>query len=224
MSRRAGPGEANMAERQVWISGEMLPESQARVSIFDRGFVYGDAAYDALRTYHHQPLRLAEYVERFFRSLHYLGIDPGVTREQLADIARLVLATNLPLIGEHEEYQIVMRCTRGGNYQTDALAPGPATLIVHTPTFRIDAAAYREGVDLLVSSTRRVPAVSVSPKPKTHDRLNNVLADIEAPRRDPRARSLLPHTAATVSAGSPHTIPAVVDGATVTPPDNCPED
>jgi hypothetical protein len=37
-----------MAERQVWINGEMVPESQARVSIFDRGFVYGDAAYDAM--------------------------------------------------------------------------------------------------------------------------------------------------------------------------------
>ena len=64
-----------MAERQVWISGAMMPESQARVSIFDRGFVYGDAAYDALRTYHHQPLRLGEYVERFFQSLDYLGIN-----------------------------------------------------------------------------------------------------------------------------------------------------
>ena len=210
-----------MPERQVWISGEMVPESQARVSIFDRGFVYGDAAYDALRTYHHQPLRLAEYIERFFRSLDYLGIDPGVTREQLADIARLVLATNLPLIGENEEYQIVMRCTRGGNYQTDALAPGPATLIVQTPTFRIDAAAYREGVDLLVTSIRRVPAVAVSPKPKTHDRLNNVLADIEARRRDPRARSLLLDTDGNVCEGSSYNIAAVVDGAIVTPKDNC---
>jgi hypothetical protein len=59
-----------------------------------------------------------------------------------------VLAANLPLIGEHEEYQIVMRCTRGGNYQTDALAPGPATLIVQTPTF--------------ASTPRRTARVSIS--------------------------------------------------------------
>ena len=210
-----------MAERQVWINGELVPESRARVSIFDRGFVYGDAAYDALRTYGHQPIRLTEYVDRFFQSLDYLGIDPGVTREQLADIARLVLATNLPLIGEHEEYQVVMRCTRGGNYQTDPLTPGPATLIVQTPTFRIDAAAYRQGVDLLVTSIRRVPAVAVSPKPKTHARLNNVLADIEVRRRDPRARSLLLDIGGNVCEGSSYNIAAVLDGAIVSPKDNC---
>src|SRR5438132_4322087 len=184
-------GEASMAERQVWMNGAMVAESQARVSICDRGFVYGDAAYDALRTYQHQPLRLAEYVERFFRSLQYLGIEPGVTRERITDICRSVLAANLPLIGEHEELQIVMRCTRGGNYQTDALTPGPATLIVLTPAFRIDAAAYDVGVDLITTSIRRVPAESVSPRPKTHDRLNNVLSDIEARRRDRRARALM---------------------------------
>jgi branched-chain amino acid aminotransferase len=210
-----------MAERQVWIGGSLMPESQARVSIFDRGFVYGDAAYDALRTYRHQPLRLAEYIERFFKSLHYLGIDPGVTRDELADIARRVLAANLSTIGENEDLQIVMRCTRGGNYQTDALMPGPATLIVQTPAFRIDAASYDDGVDLLVTSIRRVPAVAVSPKPKTHDRLNNVLADIEARRRDPKARSLMLDTEGRVCEGSSYNIAAVVDGAIVTPKDNC---
>ena len=210
-----------MAEQQVWISGELVPVSQARVSIFDRGFVYGDAAYDTLRTYRHQPLRLAEYIERFFRSLHYLGIDPGVTRDELAAIVRRVLAANLPLIREHEDLQIVMRCTRGANYQIDALSPGPATLIVLTPTFKVDAAAYHDGVDLLVTSLRRVPAVAVSPKPKTHDRLNNVLADIEARRRDPKARSLMLDTDGKVCEGSSYNIAAVVDGAIITPKDNC---
>lgn len=210
-----------MAERQVWINGELVPESQARVSIFDRGFVYGDAAYDALRTYRHQPLRLSEYVDRLFRSLQYLAIDPGVTREELADIVRRVLAANLPLIGEEEDLQIVMRCTRGGNYQIDALSPGRATLIVQTPAFRIDAAAYDDGVDLLTTSIRRVPAEAVSPKPKTHDRLNNVLADLEARRRDPHARALMLDARGYVCEGSSYNVAAVVDGAIVTPKDNC---
>ena len=210
-----------MAERQVWMGGALIPESEARVSIFDRGFVYGDAAYDALRTYRHVPLRLDEYIERFFRSLQYLGIDPGVDRAGLTDIVRLVLDRNLPLITEHEDLQIVMRCTRGGTYQTDALDPGPATLIVLTPAFRIDATAYEAGVDLLTTSIRRVPAEAVSPKPKTHDRLNNVLADIEARRRDRRARALLLDTRGNVSEGSSYNVAAVVGGAIVTPKDNC---
>ena len=203
------------------MNGALVPESDARVSIFDRGFVYGDAAYDALRTYKHVPLRLDAYIERFFESLQYLGIDPGVSRSELADIVQLVLERNLPLVTEHEELQVVMRCTRGANYQTDALDPGPATLIVLTPAFRIDAAAYDDGVDLITTSIRRVPAESVSPKPKTHDRVNNVLADIEARRRDRRARALLLDTRGNVCEGSSYNVAAVVDGAIVTPKDNC---
>jgi branched-chain amino acid aminotransferase len=133
----------------------------------------------------------------------------------------LVLDRNLPLITKNEDLQVVMRCTRGANYQTDALDPGPPTLIVMTPAFRIDAAAYDEGVDLLVTSIRRVPAEAVSPRPKTHDRLNNVLADIEARRRDRRARALLLDTRGYVSEGSSYNVAAIVDGAIVTPKDNC---
>src|ERR1043165_6745315 len=89
----------------VWINGELVPHSEAKVSIFDRGFVYGDAAFDSLRTYRHRPLMLDIYLDRFLASLKYLRIDPGVSRGELEVIVEQVLAANLSRIAPEEDVQ-----------------------------------------------------------------------------------------------------------------------
>ena len=210
-----------MKEPLVWLNGEMIPESKATVPITDRGFVNGDAAYDAFRTWHHQPLFAETYYDRFFASLHYLSIDPGVTRTELGAIVDQVLATNLPLLSKDEDCQVVLRCTRGADHISDVLNPGRATLIVQARTFKIDTAAYRDGVELVTSSIRRTPKDSVSPKPKTHDRLNNVLADLEVKRLNPQARCLMLDLDGWVAEGSSYNVGAVVNGELIAPKDNC---
>lgn len=208
-------------ERVVWINGEMVPASQAKVSIFDRGFQYGDAAFDAMRTYNHRPFRMEDYFDRFFGSLKSLGIDPGVTREELRAIVEKVLAANLPLISEHEDVQVILRCTRGSDSKADILTPGRPTLIVETPQFRIDAPAYRDGVELVTSSVRRFPAEVASPKAKTHFRLNNVLAELEVKQHSPNARALMLDLSGNVAEGSSWNIAALVRGVLITPKNNC---
>jgi branched-chain amino acid aminotransferase len=208
-------------ERMVWINGELVPASQAKVSIFDRGFQYGDAAFDAMRTYNHRPFRLNDYLDRFFGSLKSLGIDPRVTRTELTAIIDQVLAANLPLISEQEDCQIVLRCTRGAGGPNDVLAASQPTLIVDTPTFRIDAAAYRTGVELITASTRRTPAAAASPKAKTHFRLNNVLAELEVRQHSPSARALMLDMSGNVAEGSSWNVAAFVRGVLITPKNNC---
>jgi branched-subunit amino acid aminotransferase/4-amino-4-deoxychorismate lyase len=212
-----------MQEREplVWLNGEMVRDSEAKVSIHDSGFTNGDAAYDAFRTYGHRPFRMDLYFDRFFATLHYLGIDPGIDRAGLARVVRQVLDANLALVSEHEDLQIVLRCTRGARHLASVLEPGRPTLIVYTPRFRVDAPAYFTGVDVVTASVKRTPRESVSPRGKTHDRLNNILADLEAKRADPNARSLMLDTEGNVAEGTSHNIAAVIDGAIVSPKDNC---
>jgi branched-chain amino acid aminotransferase len=212
---------ATRSEGLVWINGELVRQSEAKVSIFDRGFVYGDAVFDALRTYRHKPFMLESYLDRFFGSLTYLGIEPGVSRDELRAIVGQVVEANLPRITGDEDLQIVLRCTRGSHYLTDLTNPGAATLIVLTSLFRIDADAYANGVDLVTASLKRTPVEVLSPRPKTHDRLNNVLADLEVKKLSPSARSLMLDTRGYVAEGSSYNIAAVVQGALVTPKDNC---
>ena len=208
-------------ERVVWINGEMVPASEAKVSIHDRGFQYADAAFDAMRTYNHRPFRMDDYFDRFFASLTALGIDAGVTREDLRAIVETVLAANLPLVPEHEDVQVILRCTRGADSKADILTPGHPTLIVETPQFRIDAPAYHEGVDLVTSSVRRFPAQVASPKAKTHFRLNNVLAELEVRQHSPNARALMLDLSGNVAEGSSWNVAALVRGVLITPKNNC---
>ncbi|MBI2964672.1 MAG: hypothetical protein HYY34_00550 [Chloroflexi bacterium] len=69
-------------ERVAYINGKIVPESQALVSFRDRGFLYGDAVFDTTRTFGHRIFKLEQHIDRFFRSLKYVQIDPGLSPKE----------------------------------------------------------------------------------------------------------------------------------------------
>ena len=87
-------------ERVVYMSGEIVPESEAKISIRDRGFVYGDAVFDTTRTFGGKIFKLQEHLERLFNSLKYMRLDPGMSQGQISDVTMQVLDANLPLLEE----------------------------------------------------------------------------------------------------------------------------
>ena len=66
-------------QRIVYLNGEFVPESEAKIPFRDRGVKFGDAVFDTTRTFGHDIFRLREHLERFYRSLKYLRIDSGMT-------------------------------------------------------------------------------------------------------------------------------------------------
>jgi branched-subunit amino acid aminotransferase/4-amino-4-deoxychorismate lyase len=85
-----------MAERVVYLNGQYVPERDAKVSVLDRGFRWGDAGYDATRTFEGRLFKLHEHVERFFRSLRYARIDPRLDRAAVAALCEEVVRRNEP--------------------------------------------------------------------------------------------------------------------------------
>ncbi|MEC8202742.1 MAG: aminotransferase class IV, partial [Pseudomonadota bacterium] len=79
----------------VWFNGEIIPETEARVPFRDRGFKYGDAAFDTTRTFGHRIFKLDEHLNRFYSSLKYLRIDPGISKEDLKQTTEKVVEINL---------------------------------------------------------------------------------------------------------------------------------
>ena len=104
-------GRAN--ERVAYINGEIVPESRALVSFRDRGFKYGEAVFDTARTVQHRPFKLREHVERLFRSLRYLQLEPNLTVDEFVQISESVLEQNLHLIGPDEDYWLSQRVSAG---------------------------------------------------------------------------------------------------------------
>jgi len=105
-------------ERVAYFNGRIVPESEVLIPFRDRGFIFGDAVFDTARTFNHRPFRLKEHVERLQRSLRYLQIDSGHSVDELVAISEEVLARNLHLIDDDEDYWL----TSGS-----AVAPTPAT-------------------------------------------------------------------------------------------------
>ena len=87
-------------ERVVYFNGEIIPESEARVPFRDRGFMFGDAVFDATRTFGGIIFKLKEHLDRFYNSLKYMRIDPGMTQDRMAELTCKVVNENLPLLGE----------------------------------------------------------------------------------------------------------------------------
>ena len=85
-----------MSERQVYISGNMVPESEARISIFDSAVMLGDTATESTRTFGHRPFKLKEHIDRLYKSLKVMRIDPGMDSGQMLGITQNVLEANLP--------------------------------------------------------------------------------------------------------------------------------
>ena len=184
-----------MSDRVAYLNGEWVKESEATVSIHDRGFILADAAYEVARTFRHQPFRMERHMARLYSTLRYLAIDPGMDAGAMQDLALEVLERNLPLLGQDGEYRIIFRVTRGLNpasYPVVRAWNAPTILICTTPVaFASFAARYRTGVPVITPSVRRTPPQCLDPRAKTHERLNLILGQLEVAQVDPSAIPLL---------------------------------
>ena len=75
-------------QRIAWFNGKFMPEGQVMIPFRDRSWKYGDGAFDMTRTFEGKPFRLKEHIDRFYRSLRYLQIDPALGPLDLVSAGR----------------------------------------------------------------------------------------------------------------------------------------
>ncbi len=96
-----------MQKRKVYISGTMVAELRARISIFDSAVMLGDTVTESTRTFGHRPFKLAEHIARLYRSLKVTRIDPGLDAARMMQVTRDVLAANRDCYGAGQDCWIV---------------------------------------------------------------------------------------------------------------------
>ncbi|MCH8089685.1 MAG: aminotransferase class IV [Chloroflexi bacterium] len=209
-------------ERIVYLNGEMVPESEAKVSIHDRGFKLGDAVFDNTRTFNGEVFKVREHLDRLYRSCKYLRLDPGMSKDRMAELTHQVVDANLPLLEEGGDYWVIQRVTRGVDPPSHnaADATGCTVIIQCDPIpFTQRATLYRDGIRVITPSIRRTPPSSLSPRAKTHNYVNMVLADLEVRAQDPDAWAVLLDINGNLAEGTGSNIFLVKDGAIYTPQD-----
>lgn len=207
-------------ERVTYINGKIVPESQALVSFRDRSFTYGDGVFDTTRTFAHKMFKVKEHIDRLYRSLRYVQIDPGISPSELAKISEEVCERNLHLIGRDEDYWVTQRITRGVDIPGDEFTAhsGPTVIVECRPLpLKARAKLFRDGIRVVVPSVRRAPAQSFSPRAKSHNYLNLIMADLEARAQDKEAWAVLLDLDGNVTEGMGSNYFMVQDGRLYTP-------
>lgn len=199
--------------RLVSIDGALHAPDDAKVSVYDRGFLYGDSVFETIRTYGGVPFALDEHMARLARSAERVAIPLPIPLDAFADEIRRAVAA----AGNAESYARAM-LTRGvGPLGLDpTLATAPLRVVIVEPLASLPAAVYRDGVAVVTVQTER--AGDAAPGAK----VSNYLASLLALRK---AREAGAHEAVVLDAqgrvieGTTSNVFAVRGGALVTPPE-----
>lgn len=207
-------------ERLAYVNGEFVPESEARISIHDLGFVYGDAVYDTARTFDGRLFKLAEHVERLYRSLRYLRMDPGLAPREMARLTEELVERNLPLLRQGEDFWVTQRVSRGlQGLDGEPPARAGATVVIECVPLPLRARAkyFREGISVATPAVRRTPPDALSPRAKTTNYLNMLRGNLEVQARDPEAWAVLLDVNGNLCEGVGANLFLVRDGRLFTP-------
>ncbi len=174
-------------ERVAYHNGAIVPESKVLVPFRDSGFLYGYAAFDTERTFRHRLFKLEEHLERFYRSLSYLRLESGMSPDEMASLTEEVVERNLALLDEGDDYWVTQRVSAGLRG-----AERPTVIIECVPLpFAERAPLFRDGAQVVVPSVRRTAPEAQSPRAKTHNYLNLILAELEVKAASPDAWAIL---------------------------------
>ena len=179
----------------VYLNGEYIPANEAKISIFDAAVMLGDMVTESTRTFAHKPFKLAEHIDRLYKSLKVTRINPGMTAAQMTELSLEVLEKNLPKVAHEMDVWLVHNISRG-LFVTGAdptKQRSQATIIIHTaPMILTDwARFYSEGCHAVTPFSRAVPPEALDARIKNRSRMAYTLAEAEVKLVDPQAQSIL---------------------------------
>ena len=168
----------NRQEPIVYVNGEFVPGSEAKISVFDHVVLYGDGVYDTMCSWDRMVFKLDEHVDRLYESAHAVKLVLPLTKRELKDvILETVRRNNL-----NNAYVKVV-ATRGVGPQP-LLSPyncTPGLIVFAVPYMSlVDEDEESAGIRMIVSSLRRIPNECMSTKIKSCNYLNHVLMRLEA--------------------------------------------
>ncbi|HBE95749.1 branched-chain-amino-acid transaminase [bacterium] len=163
--------------RKIWLDGSIVDESEAKISVFDHGILYGDGIFEGIRFYEGRVFRLTEHIERLFLSAKAILLKLPWTVEEVCEYTLDTIRAN----GLKDGY-IRLVITRGvGDLGLNPyLCEVPSMFIIASGITLYPDELYENGLEVVTCSTRRPTPASLSPQVKSLNYLNNVMAKVEA--------------------------------------------
>ncbi|MCL5677532.1 MAG: branched-chain-amino-acid transaminase [Firmicutes bacterium] len=162
---------------EVYVNGSFYPQEEAKVSVFDHGYLYGDGVFEGIRAYDGRIFRLDEHVQRLYNSAKAILLDIPIPREEM----RRVIVDSVRRNHLRDAYIRPVVSRGPGDLGLDPRKCPRATVVVVADTIRLyPQSLYETGMQVVSVATRRNHNESISPRIKSLNYLNSIMAKIEA--------------------------------------------
>lgn len=172
--------------RLVYFNGEFVPETEAKISIYDSALMFGDMVFEMTRSFDKKQFKLREHIDRLYSGIKILRIPLMMTPEQMEQCCYETIEANEHLFENDDEHRLMIDVSRGllGIYQgIDGLHKGPNVIIADFPlrwTVRSMGKLFDNGINAVITSQRAIPGHLLDPKIKNRSRIHYLMANIEA--------------------------------------------
>ncbi len=174
------PDDPRNEQIVINVNGQLVPRTQAMVSVFDAGFVLGDGVWEGLRVSAGHPAFLEQHLDRLWEGAAAIMLDIGRTRAELTtEIYRTLVANDMTGDGVHIRL-MVTRGPKSTPYQDPRMSAGPATVVIIAEHKDPLPATVERGLSLFTVHVRRAQPDTLDPKLNAHSKLNDITACIQA--------------------------------------------
>lgn len=166
-----------MEQRWIYLNGEIVRKEDAKISVFDHGFLYGDGIFEGIRVYNGVVFKCKEHIDRLYDSAKSIMLDIGMTKEEMTEAMAETIRKN----GMRDAY-IRLVVSRGtGDLGLDPRkCPKPNIVIIVEKLALFPKEHYETGIRIITVPTRRNVPDALNPKIKSLNYLNNILVKLEA--------------------------------------------
>ncbi|NCN64904.1 MAG: branched-chain-amino-acid transaminase [Candidatus Altiarchaeum hamiconexum] len=161
---------------KIYIDGKFYDKEDAKISVFDHGFLYGDGVFEGIRAYNGKIFRADEHIDRIFASAQYIKLQIPMTKDEIREALYKTLEANTL----KDAYMRLVISRGVGDLGLDPRkCPKPTVIIIATYWEAMYGDLYSKGIKVITASMRRIPPQCLDVKAKTLNYLNNILAKIE---------------------------------------------
>jgi branched-chain amino acid aminotransferase len=211
LSRKRG---TKLSEQWIFLNGEFVTKENAKISVYDHGFLYGDGVFEGIRVYSGNVFRLHEHIDRLYNSAKSILLTIPYTKEEMIDYIIETIRRN-----QYQDAYIRLVVSRGvGDLGLDPYqCKTPQVVIIVEPLALFPKHLYETGIEVVTVATRRNRSDVLSPKVKSLNYLNNVLVKIEAHLANV-SEALILNDQGYVAEGSGDNVFIIKDQVVYTPP------
>jgi branched-chain amino acid aminotransferase len=177
-STHAAVADERNASVEIYINGEFFPRDEAKISVFDSGFLVGDGIWEGIRLHRGRFAFLDRHLDRLFAGATAIALDIG-TRAEIEHALRATVERN----DMHDDVHVRLMITRG-NKKTPSQHPsnviGGPNVVIIAEHKRADPDVARDGISLFTATIRRPPPDTLDQRLNCHSKLHEVLALIQA--------------------------------------------